>query len=75
MAERFSSLIRAKVPPTLSGAVEAAAARRMTTVSEYARMALIAQLRADGLDPTAPPAGLAAVFAIRDEAICHAGGA
>jgi hypothetical protein len=41
-------------PRSLTAAVKEAAARELTTNSEYIRRAVIAQLRADGIDPTQP---------------------
>ena len=40
-------------PSSLTAAIKAAAAREMTTASEYSRRALIERLRADGIDPAA----------------------
>ena len=39
-------------PRSLTAAVKAAAARELTTNSEYVRRAVIERLRADGIDPT-----------------------
>ena len=38
-------------PRSLTDAVKAAAARELTSNSEYVRRAVIARLRADGIDP------------------------
>jgi hypothetical protein len=38
-------------PPALTVAVKNAAAREMTTISEYVRRVLIDRLRSDGIDP------------------------
>jgi hypothetical protein len=38
-------------PRSLTDAVKEAAARELTTNSEYIRRAVIARLRADGIDP------------------------
>jgi hypothetical protein len=48
---RFPALIRLRCPEALPEAVEVAAAQRMTSMSEYARSALIERLKADGVDP------------------------
>jgi hypothetical protein len=41
-------------PKPLTDAIKAAAARDLTTASEYSRRAVIERLRADGFDPAAP---------------------
>jgi hypothetical protein len=43
--------LQVRVPWSLTAAIRVAAERELTTASEYARRALIARLRADGLDP------------------------
>ena len=48
---RFPSRIEIRAPESLPHALATAADRGMTTVSEYARQAIITQLRADGIDP------------------------
>jgi hypothetical protein len=47
---RFSSYLRIRTPEKLPAAIAAAADRKLTTSSEYARQAIIARLEADGLD-------------------------
>jgi hypothetical protein len=47
------SSIQLIAPPALRSALKRAAARRMTTASEYARQAILEKLRADDLDPVA----------------------
>jgi hypothetical protein len=49
-------------PESLTAAVKAAAARDLTTASEYVRRALVERLRSDGIDPArfAPPRSNAA---------------
>jgi hypothetical protein len=42
-------------PRSLTDAVKEAAARELTSNSEYVRRAVIARLRADGIDPRASP--------------------
>ena len=49
---RFPSRIEIRAPERLPHALAIAADQGMTTVSEYARQAIIKQLRADGIDPT-----------------------
>lgn len=51
---RFPSRIEIRAPGSLPRAVAIAADRGMTTTSEYARRAIINQLRADGIDPAHP---------------------
>ena len=48
---RFPSRIEIRAPGSLPHALAIAADQGMTTVSEYARRALVKQLRADGIDP------------------------
>ena len=43
--------LHVRAPWSLTSAIREAAEREMTTTSEYARRALIAQLRSDGIDP------------------------
>jgi hypothetical protein len=43
-------------PSSLTAAVKEAAARELTTNSEYVRRAVIERLRADGFDPAQPNA-------------------
>ena len=45
--------IHIRMPEQLVDALTSAAARRMQSKSEYARQALLDQLRRDGIDPTA----------------------
>jgi hypothetical protein len=45
--------IQVLAPWSLRAALKEASARELTSISEYTRRALIAKLRADGLDPTA----------------------
>jgi len=40
-------------PPLLMNAIKLAAAREMTSISEYVRRSLIDRLRSDGIDPAA----------------------
>jgi hypothetical protein len=47
---RRPSFLRIRTPERLPAAIAAAADRKMTTASEYARHAIIARLEADGLD-------------------------
>ena len=47
---RFTTRLEVMVPEVLPRAIELAAERALTTQSEYARQALIAKLRADGID-------------------------
>jgi hypothetical protein len=47
---RFSSYLRIRTPERLPAAIAAAAERRLTTSSEYARQAIIERLRKDGLN-------------------------
>jgi hypothetical protein len=51
---RFPSRIEIRAPGSLPHALAIAADRGMTTVSEYARRAIVKQLRADGINPTDP---------------------
>ena len=51
MADRYSALIKARAPEALREAIERAADRDMSSVSDYARRAIVKQLRADGIDP------------------------
>lgn len=51
---RFPSRIEIRAPESLPQALATAANRGMTTVSEYARQAIINQLRADGIYPERP---------------------
>jgi hypothetical protein len=46
---RFSSYLRIRAPEKLPAAIAAAAERKLTTSSEYARQAIIERLRKDGL--------------------------
>ena len=46
-----NSSLHVRAPSSLTSALRDE--REMTTASEYARRALIAQLRADGIDPVA----------------------
>jgi hypothetical protein len=55
--------IQLLAPPTLTAALKEAAAREMTTTSEYTRRALIEKLRADGIDLARPASPAAAVTA------------
>lgn len=45
---RFTSFLRIRAPERLPAAISAAADKRMTTSSEYARQAIIERLKADG---------------------------
>jgi len=47
--KRFTGSLCLRVPPKLAEAVEDTAYRKMTTVSEYARRAVIERLAADGI--------------------------
>jgi hypothetical protein len=47
---RFSSYLRIRTPEMLPAAIAAAAEKRLTTSSEYARQAIIERLRKDGLN-------------------------
>jgi hypothetical protein len=47
----YSARLNLFAPPSLTAAVSDAAAKNMTTVSSYIRMALLAKLRADGCEP------------------------
>jgi hypothetical protein len=47
---RFSSYLRIRTPEKLPAAIAAAADKKLTTSSEYARQAIIERLKADGLD-------------------------
>jgi hypothetical protein len=42
-------------PQSLTAAVKTAAARQLTSNSEYVRRAVIERLRADGIDPARAP--------------------
>jgi hypothetical protein len=46
---RFRTAIQILAPTSLRSAVQEAAARELTTVSEYTRRALVARLRQDGV--------------------------
>ena len=48
---RLAQKLNLRLPPSLPQALEAAAERRLLTVSEFVRLALINQLIADGVDP------------------------
>jgi len=50
----FPSRLEIRVPESLPYAVAIAADRGLTTTSEYARRAIVNQLRADGVDPANP---------------------
>jgi hypothetical protein len=41
------------VPPPLAEAVKLAAARQLTSLSDYTRGALLSRMRSEGIDPTA----------------------
>jgi uncharacterized membrane protein len=45
--------LHVRAPWSLTSAIREAAEREMTTTSEYARRAILAQLRSDGIDPAA----------------------
>ena len=47
---RFTTRLEVLVPEVLPRAIELAAERSLMSMSEYARQALIAKLRADGID-------------------------
>lgn len=54
MSERvtsFPDVLRLRTPESLTTAIREAAARDMTTASEYVRQAVIQKLRVDGIDP------------------------
>jgi hypothetical protein len=54
MSERvtsFPDVLRLRAPGSLTTAIREAAARDMTTASEYVRQAVIQKLRVDGIDP------------------------
>ena len=54
MSERvtnFPSVLRIRTPEALTAAIRKAAARDMTTTSEYVRQAVIQKLRVYGIDP------------------------
>ena len=48
-AGRFTGALCLRAPHRLTEVVEATAARKMTTVSEYVRRAVIERLEADGI--------------------------
>jgi hypothetical protein len=50
---RARNSLQLLVPESLTAAIKAAAARELTTASEYSRRAVIERLRADGFDPAA----------------------
>jgi hypothetical protein len=50
-AVRFSDTLVARCQPELTVAVEQAARRKGSKASEYVRQAVLAAVRADGLDP------------------------
>ncbi|HMF25186.1 MAG TPA: hypothetical protein VKG24_24095 [Pseudolabrys sp.] len=47
---RFLSYLRIRTPEMLQAAVAAAANRKFTSASQYARQAIIKELKADGLE-------------------------
>jgi hypothetical protein len=59
-ATNRDKLIQVRCTWSTVAAVRSAADRKMTTVSEYLRGAILARLRSDGLDPSefAPPSQL-----------------
>jgi hypothetical protein len=46
-------MLQLMVSPPLAEAVKLAAARQLTSLSDYARGALLARMRSEGIDPTA----------------------
>ncbi len=52
MSERRSIHLAVYMNPTLRAALGRAAEHRFTTVSEFARQAIIEKMRADGTEPT-----------------------
>jgi hypothetical protein len=46
------NLIQVLAPSSLTAAIKEAAARDLTSNSEYVRRALLERLRSDGIDPT-----------------------
>jgi hypothetical protein len=50
--QRFQTAIRIRTPGMLADAVARAANDRMTTASEYVRQAILARLKADGIEPS-----------------------
>jgi hypothetical protein len=47
---RFPRYVQFRVPEKLPTAIAAAAEKRMTTISEYLRQAVIKELKSDGFD-------------------------
>lgn len=52
MSQDSKRMVQFGVPPALGDAIKLAADQEMTTISEFARRALIDRLRAAGIDPT-----------------------
>jgi hypothetical protein len=49
--EAMNASLHVLAPESLTAAVKAAAARDLTTTSEYVRRAVVERLRSDGIDP------------------------
>ena len=49
---RFDRLLQIRAPEALADALDAAADRRLTSRSDYIRVALLDRLKADGIEPT-----------------------
>jgi hypothetical protein len=48
---RFTDSLRVRCPASLPTAIDLAAAKNLTTPSEYVRRSVIERLRSDGIDP------------------------
>jgi hypothetical protein len=51
--ENPRKMLQLMVSPSLAEAVKLAAARQLTSLSNYTRGALLSRMRAEGIDPTA----------------------
>lgn len=53
-APRYDRLLQVRAPVCFVDALDAAANKNLTSRSDYIRLALLARLKADGIDPAGP---------------------